>query len=120
MEEGLTLNFIHNSLKPLMVKDERGNYPFWYRCSAIDTVENITEDYTPIKDVFSLIDIKPRTSDNYALKKGYLLLKHKDTLYRYILNGDMCDYDLQPFIDSNTCWFKECEIIYDESLGKYI
>lgn len=106
----MELNVIHKSLKPLLVKDSHGNYPFWYRCSAIDSLDEIPSDYSLIETVFDLTYIKHRSMDIYGLKVGYIALKHNNKYYRYIFNDNFCDYDIQPYIDRKECWFNECEI----------
>lgn len=113
----MILDAIHSSLKKYLEKDSYGNYPFWIRCSAIESVDSVSDDYIQVRYVFDLVVIKPFTSDVYELKKGYLLLKQNNTWYKYVFGNNFTDYDLQPFIDRNSCYFKECKIILEEEVA---
>lgn len=113
----MEIDCVHKSLLPYYKLDECGNYPFWIRCSAIESIDGVSDDYIQIKSVFDLVVVRPFTSDVYELKKGYLLLKQNNTWHKYVFGNNFTDYDLQPFIDRNSCYFKECKIILEEEVA---
>ena len=106
----MILNVNHKSLLPYCKKDAHGNDPFWMRCSPINFLDAITDEYKPIISVLELVIVKPFTFDLYELKHGYLALKQGDIYHEYEFGDNFCDYDLQPFIDGKNCFFKECQI----------
>jgi len=105
--EGLTLNIIHNSLKGISKKDSHGNDPFWMRCSAVEQIDSIPIGFCSLESIFSLVEILPFTFDKYRLKTAEIILKQNGGFYRYILDENFNDYDLEPFIEIKECWWRE-------------